>query len=154
MYSIRSLLAGICEYVREVGEVSKRSASLVRKRLGIVLLALVFLLEGLGIPLNAHAWSDEAVVEVLADEVVAPGIAYREIRVQDGETKNVLHALYADVQRSDVRIITAHAKDKVRYNETLSRQIQREIFKGVHVVGGSTATGFTSAGPFTAWARR
>ncbi|MBE3550576.1 MAG: phosphodiester glycosidase family protein [Brockia lithotrophica] len=125
---------------------SKRSASLVRKRLGIVLLALVFLLEGLGIPLNAHAWSDEAVVEVLADEVVAPGIAYREIRVQDGETKNVLHALYADVQRSDVRIITAHAKDKVRYNETLSRQIQREIFKGVHVVGGINGDGFYIGG--------
>ncbi len=91
---------------------------------------------------------------VLYDKPIGNGMTYTEKQLQSfsSNIKQRVSIVTADLNEKDVNIIFSKAKDKVKKADTLSQQIQREIFKGNNVVAGINAdmfnitTGF-STGP-------
>lgn len=91
---------------------------------------------------------------VLYDKPIGKGITYTEKQLSSftSSIKQRVNIVTADLNEKDVNIIFSKAKDKVKKADTLTQQIQREIFKGNNVVAGINAdmfnmtTGF-STGP-------
>lgn len=126
------------------------------KRLKTVVSLFLILLYILIIPSQAFAkmvsgYSNEV---ILYDKSIAKGINYSEKQVYDilNGKKNRLNIITADLNDKDVGLIFSKAKDKEKKVNVLTKQIEREIYKGNNVVAGINAdmfnmvTGF-STGP-------
>lgn len=109
----------------------------IRRFLSITIV-LALLIEPLSLSEHAWAesWSSGSQATDLVHEPIAPGILYREVSLSTKDARQRLNVIEADPFRDDVEIFTSHAKDKVAYNDTLTGQIAREVFKGKNVVGG------------------
>ncbi|MCX7885370.1 MAG: phosphodiester glycosidase family protein [Caloramator sp.] len=82
----------------------------------------------------------------LYNKPIAKGITYTEKQVYTSSNiKQRMNIITADLNDKDVNIIFSKAKDTVNKYNTLSQQIQREIFKGNNVVAGINADMFSMA---------
>lgn len=67
---------------------------------------------------------------------IGEGINYKKQLVTEASTKRVLNILSCDLNSTGANIMFSKAKDIEKKEEILSKQIQREIFKGNNVVAG------------------
>lgn len=88
---------------------------------------------------------------VLYDKPIGKGITYTEKQLSNfsSSIKQRVNIVTADLNEKDVNIIFSKAKDKVKKADTLSQQIQREIFKGNNVVAGINADMFNMSTGFS-----
>lgn len=97
------------------------------------------------------AFAQASGVEVeLYNKPIAKGITYTEKQVYTSSgIKQRMNIITADMGDNDVNIIFSKAKDNVKKADTLSQQIQREIFKGNNVVAGMNADMFDMSSGFS-----
>lgn len=88
---------------------------------------------------------------VLYDKPIGNGITYTEKQLSSfaSNLKQRVNIVTADLNEKDVNIIFSKAKDKVKKADTLTQQIQREIFKGNNVVAGINADMFNMSTGFS-----
>lgn len=88
---------------------------------------------------------------VLYDKPIGHGITYTEKQLlsYSSSLKQRVNIITADLNEKDVNIIFSKAKDKVKKADTLTQQIQREIFKGNNVVAGINADMFNMSTGFS-----
>ncbi|WP_168190059.1 phosphodiester glycosidase family protein [Caloramator sp. E03] len=80
----------------------------------------------------------------LYNKPIAKGITYIEKQIYTtNNIKQRMNIITADLNDNDVDMIFSKAKDVVNKYDTLSQQIQREIFKGNNVVAGINADMFS-----------
>ncbi|SKA96424.1 Calcineurin-like phosphoesterase [Caloramator quimbayensis] len=73
----------------------------------------------------------------LYNKQIAKSIIYTEKQIYtSSNVKQRMNIITADLKDSDVNVIFSKAKDTVNKYNTLTQQIQREIFKGNNVVAG------------------
>lgn len=88
---------------------------------------------------------------VLYNKPIGNGITYTEKQLSNfsSSLKQRVNIVTADLNEKDVNIIFSKAKDKVKKADTLTQQIQREIFKGNNVVAGINADMFNMSTGFS-----
>lgn len=88
---------------------------------------------------------------VLYDKYIGKGITYSDKQLQSftSKLKQRVNIVTADLNEKDVNIIFSKAKDTVKKTDTLTQQIQREIFKGNNVVAGINADMFNMSTGFS-----
>lgn len=75
---------------------------------------------------------------------IGSGVNYTsKFVITDGNKKQLMHILTADLSNPGANVIFSKAKDIEKKQEVLSKQVQREIFKGNNVVGGINADMFS-----------
>lgn len=83
----------------------------------------------------------------LYDKDVGNGIHYNQMTVTEGKLKKLVNVVSCDLNNGSSDIVFSKAKDIEKKMEVLSKQVQREVFKGNNVVAGINADMFdTSVG--------
>lgn len=73
---------------------------------------------------------------------VGSGINYSQQLLKDGTIKKLVNIVTCDLSNNGADIVFSKAKDIVKKEEVLSKQIEREVYKGNNVVAGINADMF------------
>lgn len=73
---------------------------------------------------------------------IGNGINYKQQLLKDGSIKKLVNVVTCDLNNNGADIVFSKAKDIAKKEEVLSKQVQREVFKGNNVVAGINADMF------------